>query len=161
MEIKSVLFVCLGNICRSPLGDGILRRKIRERGLQLTVDSAGTAAYHIGKGPDSRMIATAKNRGTDISFLRARQFSVQDFRDFDLIYVMDKSNYQNVIRLAEDESQLGKVRFALDEIFPGEQQEVPDPYYGEQEDFDHVYDLMDKVTDSILELRPRSSNEVN
>ncbi|MCE3296101.1 MAG: low molecular weight phosphotyrosine protein phosphatase [Crocinitomicaceae bacterium] len=150
MEIKSVLFVCLGNICRSPLGDGILRRKIKERGLQLTVDSAGTANYHIGKGPDERMVATAKKRGTDIAFLRARQFSAKDFRDFDLIYVMDKSNYSNVIRLAENEAQRNKVRLALDELFPGEEQEVPDPYYGGQDGFDHVYELMDQVTDKII-----------
>lgn len=150
MEIKSVLFVCLGNICRSPLGDGILRRKISELGLKIVVDSAGTADYHVGKAPDSRMISTAKRRGTDIAFLRARQFSVQDFQDFDLIYVMDKSNYQNVIRLAQNENHREKVRFALDELFPGEEQEVPDPYYGGQDGFDHVYDLMDKVTEKIL-----------
>lgn len=150
MEIKSILFVCLGNICRSPLGDGILRRKVSELGLKITVDSAGTADYHIGKAPDSRMIATAKKRGTDISFLRARQFSVQDFHEFDLIYVMDQSNYRNVLNLAQNEEQERKVFFALDELFPAGQQEVPDPYYGGQEDFDHVYDLMDKVTDEII-----------
>ena len=153
MDIKSVLFVCLGNICRSPLGDGILRRKIQERRLAVKVDSAGTANYHVGAAPDSRMIATAKKYGTDIAFLRARQFSALDFQDFDLIYVMDQSNYGNVMRLAANDEHRRKVILALDELFPGEGQEVPDPYYGTQKDFDHVYELMDKVTDRILELR--------
>lgn len=146
-----ILFVCLGNICRSPLGDGILRRKAAEAGLDIRVDSAGTANYHVGGAPDVRMIATAKNRGTDISFLRARQFSARDFQDFDCIYVMDKSNYDNVIRLAVEDSHREKVFFALDEIYPEQQMGVPDPYYGDQAGFDHVYDLLDSVTDNILE----------
>lgn len=149
--MKKVLFVCLGNICRSPLADGILRRKIAERGLKIEVDSAGTAAYHIGHAPDSRMVATAKNRGTDISFLRARQFKNSDFEDFDYIYVMDQSNYVNVVSLARTEADKKKVELMLNLVKPGKNHEVPDPYYGGQAGFDHVYDLLDEATDILLE----------
>lgn len=146
-----ILFVCLGNICRSPLADGILRRKVKEQNLNVVVDSAGTNGYHIGEKPDPRMIITAKNRGTEISFLSARQFSKSDFEEFDLIFVMDKENYKNVIQLANNENNKTKVRFVLNEITPNENLEVPDPYYGGQEGFDHVYNLLDEATDRIIE----------
>lgn len=91
-----ILMVCLGNICRSPLADGLLRNKVSEKKLPWMVDSAGTAAYHIGNPPDHRMIQTAKANRIDISEFRARQFTTQDFVAFDRIYVMDQSNYNNV-----------------------------------------------------------------
>ncbi|TNE54112.1 MAG: low molecular weight phosphotyrosine protein phosphatase [Bacteroidetes bacterium] len=144
-----ILFVCLGNICRSPLADGILRKKVTESGLDAEVDSAGTAGYHIGEAPDPRMIQTAKNRGTDISFLRARQFSQGDFDAFDRIYVMDHSNYGNVVRLARNQADEQKVSLVLELL--GTDSEVPDPYYGGQSGFDHVYDLLDEATDKIME----------
>ena len=147
---RKILFVCLGNICRSPLADGILRRKVAENKLNIEVDSCGTAGYHIGEKPDSRMIQTAKNRGTDISFLRARQFSKADFDYFDSIFVMDKENYKNIIALTTKESQKEKVKLILNEINPKNNDEVPDPYYGGQNGFDHVYDLLDLATDKIL-----------
>ncbi len=145
-----ILFVCLGNICRSPLADGILRRKVKEQNLAIDVDPCGTAGYHIGEKPDSRMIKTAKNRGTDIDFLRARQFSKADFTNFDLIFVMDKENYKNVIRLAENEAQKSKVKLVLNEIQANKDLEVPDPYYGGQSGFEHVYDLLDEATTDII-----------
>lgn len=151
MTVKRILFVCLGNICRSPLADGILRRKATEQNLNIEVDSAGTAAYHIGNPPDTRMIATAKSRGTDISFLSARQFQQADFDLFDLIYVMDQSNLQNVMRLARNQADKEKVKLMLNETFPNEDMEVPDPYYGGQAGFEHVYDLLDAATDKIIE----------
>lgn len=151
VEKKRILFVCLGNICRSPLADGILRRKVQEQNLNVEVDSAGTADYHVGEAPDKRMIATAKNRGTDISFLRGRQFVKTDFDSFDQIYVMDKSNFQNVIHLARNTEDKAKVKLILNESFPNEDMEVPDPYYGGQAGFEHVYDLLDEVTDKIIE----------
>lgn len=143
--------VCLGNICRSPLADGLLLRKIKERNLNWSVDSAGTANYHIGKAPDQRMIKTAAQHGTPIDFLRARQFKPTDFQHFDLILVMDQSNYQNVIRLASSNEEIKKVHFLLDYLYPGQSAEVPDPYYGTQKDFEEVYELLDKATDALIQ----------
>jgi len=143
--------VCLGNICRSPLADGLLLRKIKEQDLDVIVDSAGTANYHIGKAPDHRMIKTAAQHGTPIDFLRARQFTPTDFQHFDLILVMDKSNYQNVIRLASSNEEIKKVHFLLDYLYPGQSAEVPDPYYGTQKDFEEVYSLLDKATDALIQ----------
>lgn len=143
--------VCLGNICRSPLADGLLLRKIKERKLPFIVDSAGTANYHIGNAPDLRMIKTAATHGTPIDFLRARQFTAKDFQHFDLILVMDQSNYQNVIRLASSNEEIKKVRFLLDYLYPGQGAEVPDPYYGSQKDFEAVYELLDKATDALIQ----------
>lgn len=143
--------VCLGNICRSPMADGLLRRKVKEQNLNVFVDSAGTANYHIGSPPDQRMIETAKLRGTEIQDLRARQFSKKDFNDFDVIYVMDQSNLSNVIGLTNGDKEQLKVRLILDELYPNKQKHVPDPYYGSMKDFMDVHDLLDKVTDVIIE----------
>lgn len=143
--------VCLGNICRSPMADGLLRKKVSDAGLDVFVDSAGTANYHIGEAPDNRMRATAASFGYPIDTLRARQFRVQDFDEFDLIYAMDSSNYQNILRLARKQSDHEKVKMILDEIHPGEKMDVPDPYYGGEEGFTHVFNLLDVATDRILE----------
>lgn len=143
--------VCLGNICRSPMADGLLRRKVKEQNLNVLVDSAGTANYHIGSPPDHRMIETAKSRGTDIHNLSARQFSQKDFQDFDLIYVMDESNLSNVIKLTTNSTEQQKVKLILEELYPNENRRVPDPYYGSMQDFMDIYDLLDEVTDVIIE----------
>lgn len=148
---KRILMVCLGNICRSPLADGLLLRKITERNLNAQVDSAGTANYHIGKAPDSRMIKTAAKFGTPIEFLRARQFTAQDFQNFDHILVMDRSNYSNVIALAQTEADQKKVNFFLDYLYPNQKSEVPDPYYGTLKDFEAVYQLVDEATDALIQ----------
>lgn len=145
-----ILMVCLGNICRSPLADGVLRHKVKERNLPWVVDSAGTASYHIGSPPDLRMVKTASKHGVDIGFLRARQFTSEDFNAFDRILVMDKSNYVNVLNLASYQEDKNKVMFLMDYLHPSQQKEVPDPYYGVQEDFDVVYKLVDEATDAIL-----------
>ena len=142
--------VCLGNICRSPMADGYMRMKVSDHTLQATVDSAGTANYHVGGAPDTRMTATARNKGIDISGLKARQFEVTDFDTFDMIYVMDQSNYANVVGLARNESDIQKVELILDLLPDVNEAEVPDPYYGGQDGFEHVYDLLDKSTDIIL-----------
>lgn len=146
----NILMVCLGNICRSPMADGLMRKKVSDHKLQVTVDSAGTANYHVGGAPDTRMTATARNKGVDISGLKARQFEVTDFDTFDVIYVMDQSNYANVVRLARNESDIQKVEPILDLLPDVNETEVPDPYYGGQDGFEHVYDLLDKSTDIIL-----------
>lgn len=138
----NILMVCLGNICRSPLAEGILRKKAQ--GL-CEVDSAGTASYHIGEPPDPRMISTAAKHQVDISTLRARQFKASDFDTFDRIYVMDHSNYKNVCALSNKESHLKKVSYLL-----ANKAEVPDPYYGGEEGFEKVYQLLNQACEQIL-----------
>lgn len=142
--------VCLGNICRSPLADGILRKKIREFGLEIEVDSAGTSSYHIGEGPDSRMSETAKKFGISIEDLTARQFVASDFDQFDLIYAMDTSNYANIISLARNDKDVSKVKLILNESHPGQDLSVPDPYYGGDQGFIDVFKLLDEATDVIM-----------
>ncbi len=142
--------VCLGNICRSPMADGLLRQKVSLNNLDIEVDSAGTANYHVGAAPDPRMIKTGAKNGTPIDFLRARQFSKHDFMSFDYILVMDKSNYTNVCALAPDEDSKNKVQLILDFLPEASIEEVPDPYYGTAADFQYVYDLLDSATDSFL-----------
>lgn len=146
MSVK-ILMVCLGNICRSPLAEGILASKLPKDKFQ--IDSAGTGNYHVGKQPDYRSIATAKKMGLDISNQKARQFSVKDFDEFDYIFVMDISNYDNVIELAKSEIHKNKVRLILEDLFPGENVDVPDPYYGLQNGFDTVYEMLDETCDII------------
>lgn len=132
------------------MADGLLRQKIAQQNLDIKVDSAGTANYHIGSAPDHRMIKTGAQNGTPIDFLRARQFSEQDFSDFDYILVMDKSNYRNVCALAADQQATEKVQLLLD-FLPNETlDEVPDPYYGTAADFQYVYDLLDRAIDAFL-----------
>lgn len=143
--------VCLGNICRSPMADGLLRKKVAEAGISVTVDSAGTSGFHAGEAPDSRMRETARQMGCPIDDLRSRQFVVSDFDEFDLIYVMDRSNRRNVLSLGRNDQDREKVRMILNEIQPDEDLEVPDPYYGGDEGFTHVYDLLDRATDVIME----------
>ncbi|WP_397386079.1 low molecular weight protein-tyrosine-phosphatase [Paenimyroides ceti] len=140
--------VCLGNICRSPLAEGILRSKTD---ASVTIDSAGTGAWHAGQQPDKRSIEIARRKGIDISTQRARQFTVQDYSDFDLIYVMDRSNYANVLELAPDEKARQKVKLILEEVQNSPVSEVPDPYYGENDGFSHVFELLDNACTVIAE----------
>ena len=141
--------VCLGNICRSPLAEGILKSKISS--VKFFVDSAGTAAFHVGNLPDTRSIQIAKTNGIDITNQRARAFSQKDFEDFDYIYAMDRSNYDDIILLARNQSDISKVKMILNELQPGENLEVPDPYYGGSQGFENVYQLLDASCDRIVE----------
>ena len=150
MRELRVLMVCLGNICRSPMADGLLKKKVNGSGLNVFVDSAGTSNHHEGQAPDERMRETAAQFGVPIDDLRARQFEVSDFDNFDWIYVMDHSNYQNVLRLARNKEDHEKVKMILNEVSPGNNAPVPDPYYGGQRGFEIVFDLLDEATDSIL-----------
>jgi|TARA_R110000737_G_scaffold349591_2_gene386181 protein-tyrosine phosphatase len=146
-----IVMVCLGNICRSPLADALLRKKVAKLGLDVEVDSAGTSAYHIGNQPDERTRENALKHNLDISFLRARQFKKEDFQNFDLIYVMDRTNQYNVLELAETDEDREKVKLIL-EILPDEHlNEVPDPYYSGEQGFEVVYKLLDAATDAIVE----------
>lgn len=146
MPVK-ILMVCLGNICRSPLAEGILQSKLPQG--DFIVDSAGTGNWHAGQQPDHRSVATAKNRGLDISCQKARQIKVSDFTEFDHIYVMDTSNLNDVQQLAPNASAKAKVKLMMDELFPGEKINVPDPYYGGPEGFDKVYDMLDEACELV------------
>ncbi len=140
--------VCLGNICRSPLAEGILKNKTQN--LDVFVDSAGTSSYHVGNLPDSRSIEIANKNGIDLTYQRARQFSEKDFDDFDKIYAMDTNNYSNIISLARNQSDRDKVDVILNELTPKSYDSVPDPYYGAGDGFQIVYDMLDNACDAIV-----------
>lgn len=138
-----VLMVCLGNICRSPLAEGILKSKVDPN--RVFVDSAGTGNYHVGGLPDSRSIAIAQKYLLDITDQRCRQFRIADFDEFDLIYVMDNSNRRDVLSLARNEKDRTKVKMILNEIFPNENVDVPDPYTGGDFGFENVYKMLEEA----------------
>tara|TARA_B100000945_G_C20373750_1_gene593464 strand:- start:721 stop:1158 length:438 start_codon:yes stop_codon:yes gene_type:complete len=140
--------VCLGNICRSPLAEGILTEKTKH--LKIQVDSAGTAGYHIGSPPDTRSIEIAEEHNINLRNQRARQFSRTDFDEFDIIYAMDTNNYAHLIALAKNPAERKKIRMILNEINPGLFESVPDPYYGENNGFQEVYKMLDKACDKIV-----------
>ena len=144
-----ILMVCLGNICRSPLAEGILAHKTNH--LNVKVDSAGTADYHIGELPDTRSIEIAKKYNIDLTPQRARQFSRADFDEFDVIYAMDTNNYAHLISFAETKEERDKVRMILNEINPLTCESVPDPYYGGENGFQNVYDMLDKACGKIVQ----------
>ena len=138
-----ILMVCLGNICRSPLAEGIMQYLIKQKGLDWEVDSAGTGGYHIGRQPDSRSIKVAKSHGIDISAQTARQFIPKDFDTFDRIIVMDEQNYKNVVSLAKTSAQREKVRLLVEHDI------VPDPYYDDAL-FDPVFELIEENCAKLL-----------
>ncbi|MDG1023390.1 MAG: low molecular weight phosphotyrosine protein phosphatase [Flavobacteriaceae bacterium] len=143
MEQTKILMVCLGNICRSPLAQGILESKVKD--LNIEVDSAGTAAYHIGNSPDPRSINVAKKYGIDISHQKARQFSQSDFSAFSHIFAMDRSNYENILSKTTSTEDHKKVNLILKD-----QNEVPDPYYGGPEGFENCFRLLNNACDLII-----------
>ncbi len=145
--------VCLGNICRSPMAEGILRSKIENNNSSLFIDSCGTGPWHVGQSPDKRAIAALKQKGIDISDLRGRQFSINDFDDFDEIYVMDQSNYANVVAQAKNKQHVEKVKMILNLTTPGSNQPVPDPYFGANNGFKNVYLLLDNACNEILKIK--------
>jgi len=142
-----ILMVCLGNICRSPLAEGILKSKIDLSKYE--VASAGTGHWHVGDLPDPRSIEVAKKHGLDITDQRGKQFSTYDFEVYDHIFVMDNSNYHDVIKLAKTEKEKQKVYRILNEIFPGENVDVPDPYHGGDDGFEKVYQMLDQACEAI------------
>lgn len=146
-----ILMVCLGNICRSPMAEGIMRSKIEECNISATVDSCGTADYHVGDSPDRRAQQTLRNHDTDISNLKGRQFSVEDFDDFDLIFPMDEDNYDKIIALARNKADENKVEMIMNKLHPRENIPVPDPYYGGQQGFEDTYKMLDLACENILQ----------
>ena len=136
--------VCLGNICRSPLAEGIMKARAAEAGLSWTVDSAGTGYWHTGELPDRRSIQVGRKYGIDITDQRARQFQPDDFDRFDRILVMDVNNRRDVLILAKNEEHRSKVSLILDETHPGEDRSVPDPYYDDN-GFEAVYEMLDEA----------------
>ena len=151
MSKVKVLFVCLGNICRSPLAEGVFRHKVEERGLEdsFEIDSCGTVAYHIGELPDERSVANAKMNGVDYSH-RARQFRARDFNDFDFILPMDDSNMRDVMSIDPGDgiAKVVKMRY-YDEV--AKNADVPDPYYGGPQGFQDVFDIIDRSSEELLD----------
>lgn len=142
-----ILMVCLGNICRSPLAEGILKSKLPENNF--LIDSAGTGNYHIGDLPDKRSIDIAKEFDIDITDQRGRQFSSKDFDVYDVIYAMDNSNYQNIQQLAKNETDKQKVKLIMNEIYKDQNFDVPDPYSGGIEGFKNVFMMLEEACDII------------
>jgi protein-tyrosine phosphatase len=147
----SVLFVCLGNICRSPTADGIFRYLVEEAGLsdKIRIDSAGTGDWHVGKAPDERMQAAALARGYDLSELTARQIQPEDLDTFDYVLVMDKQNQADVEDLVSELEQMDKIKLLLS-FNPSAITEVPDPYYGGESGFQQVIDLVESACKRLL-----------
>jgi len=139
-----ILMVCLGNICRSPLAEGILRHKAEQNGLDWEIDSAGTGGWHVGDPPDPRSIKVARQFGIDISAQRARQFKVDDFDLFDQIFVMDTENLRDILRLVPTQEYSKKVALILNQVYPEKLKSVPDPYYND-DSFEPVFRMLDKA----------------
>lgn len=136
-----ILMVCLGNICRSPIAEGVMRDTALQNGLSMVVDSAGTQGYHAGEAPDPRAIACMARHGLDIAGLRARKFQSGDFQEFDVIFTMDQNNYQAVLQLARSSGDRAKVIPFLSILSKHAIDDVPDPYYGSTKDFEYVLEL--------------------
>lgn len=144
-----ILMVCLGNICRSPLAEGIMLEKIKARTLSWEVDSAGTSGWHEGERPDRRSIAVAKENNIDISYQRSRQIKSNDLDQFDLILAMDSSNYTKIKKLANTAHQQSKIKLILNYLYPKQNRAVPDPYY--EGGFEKVYEMLDKACEKIIQ----------
>lgn len=147
--MKRILLVCLGNICRSPAAEGILRAKARARGLALYIDSAGTGGWHAGDPPDPRMQKAASRRGYDLSRQRARKVEDADFYEFDFLLAMDLSNQADLLEAAPP-NRVCDIRLFLD-FAEGDERETPDPYYGGEEGFERVLDLLERGADGFLD----------
>jgi len=145
-----ILMVCLGNICRSPLAECILQHKAKLAGLDWIVDSAGTANYHTNEAPHPLSQKVARIHGIDISHLKGRQFAKTDMLEFDRIYVMDSNNYADVKRMSRDLFDEERIDLLLNELYPGKNREVPDPWYGTEEGYHSVFEMLDKACDQII-----------
>ena len=145
-----ILMVCLGNICRSPMAEGILRELARQEEMDITIDSAGTSDYHVNDAPDHRAQAALRKHGIDIRDLRGRQLQPSDFEEFDLLLAMDASNLRNMRRIAPTPESAAKARLIMDYAPEHAQREVPDPYYGGDEGFDAVHAMLTEACRNLL-----------
>jgi protein-tyrosine phosphatase len=145
-----ILMVCLGNICRSPLAEGIMQHKAAAAGLRWTVDSAGTGNWHVGEAPHRLSQKTALQYGIDISQQQARQFRPTDMAHFDRVFFMDQANYNEARRMAGSQWNADKAMLLLEVLHPGEGREVPDPYYGTESDYHHVFHLISQACDAYI-----------
>ncbi len=147
-----VLVVCLGNICRSPLAEGILRAKAEEKGVLWEIDSAGTGSWHEGNAPDERSIAVAKKNGIDISAQKARKIKKSDFDYYDLILPMDTSNRDDLYEMTSTMEQRNKIRLIMDVVYPNKNISVPDPYHGTEKDYVRVFEMLEPACEKVVEL---------
>lgn len=145
-----LLMVCLGNICRSPLAEGIMKQKIAQHNLNWTVDSCGTGGYHVGSLPDARSIDIAAKYDIDITDQRARKLRSSDYEEFDLIFAMDVYNFQDILHQAKEEEK-SKIKLILNESNPMKNMSVPDPYYGGEDGFKNVFLMLEQACDKIIE----------
>ncbi len=145
-----ILFVCLGNICRSPMAEYILKKKCAERNLDWEIDSSGTEHYHVGAGADPRGVRTALKHGIDMRAHKARELSPEDFDHYDIIYSLATDVTHEISHIAKSEERMKKVRLFMDELFPGEKKSVPDPWYGSEKDFEPVFELVERVCEEIV-----------
>jgi protein-tyrosine phosphatase len=146
-----ILMVCLGNICRSPIAEGVMRYKIRKHGLNWEVASAGTEHYHIGSPPHRFSQNICISKGIDISGQRARRFCVDDFEQYDKIYAMAEDVYREIERIGGSKADMSKVEFFMNEADPGSNDSVPDPWSGPEEWYGKVYSIIDRVCDAIIQ----------
>lgn len=146
-SMQKVLMVCLGNICRSPVAEGIMKQKAIDYGIEIFVDSAGTSGWHEGSAPDERSSSNALKHGIDIRSQKSRPFKKEDFEKFDLIFAMDHSNYNNLVNICPV-PHLNKVKMILNESHPGKNKAVPDPYYT-TDGFEEVFQLLDEACETI------------
>jgi low molecular weight protein-tyrosine phosphatase len=156
-----ILMVCLGNICRSPLAEGILKDKIKKAGLNWEVDSAGTNGYHVGEPPHRFSQKVAKHRGLDISTQQCRNFSKYDFDKFDKIYAMSCDILEEMKLIAKEKYDPSKASLLLNECHPGENRDVPDPWYGPEEGYHKVYDMIDEACEAIVQRELATMNSSN
>lgn len=146
----TILMVCLGNICRSPLAEGILQQKIKAAGLDWTVDSAGTNGYHINEAPHRLSQKVAKKRGIDISNQICRRFRVEDFEKFDKIYVMAADVVDEMKELTGNKFDDTKIDLLLNELYPGENKDIPDPWYGPEAGYNEVFDMIEEACEALI-----------
>ncbi len=145
-----ILFVCLGNICRSPMAEGVMKNLIQKHNLDWEVESAGTERYHVGECPDKRAQRTAAKFGLDISKQVAKQISSKDFERFDLIYALATNVMDEILSLKGSSAYQNKIKLFMDELFPGEYRDVPDPWYGDEAGFDPVYKFIQQGCEKII-----------